>query len=180
MTGKYDMKILAGLDRLIGRYGPRPVIRLAELIRDPKQAEKLADALECAAARAPQHSTRPKPQRTDRAGMAVLKKLRLSDPEKHSVIAEIRRHLVSRTILQSMDELRRFAMMHDLSIGKASSRTAAIAPFLKSLAELATPELLSLRDSIIQSNVDDRSLDRWRDVIVRPRPTKSNPADAAP
>ncbi len=110
--------------------------------------------------------------------MAVLKDLRSSDPEKHSVVAEIRRQLISRTILQSMDELRRFAMMHDLSIGKASSRNAAIAPFLKSLSQLSVPEITLLRDAVIQSNVNDRSLDQWRDVIVRSRPSKSDADEA--
>lgn len=180
MTDEYDMTMLAALDRLVARYGPRPVIRLAELIRDPHRAEDLAAQLENAAARAPKGKARPKTQRTDRIGMAVLKELRLSDPEKHAVVSEIRRELLAGTILSSMDGLRRYAMMHDLSIGKASSRIAAIAPFLRSISQLSTPDILSLRDSIIQSDVDDRSLDRWRDVIVRPLPTRSNPADAKP
>ena len=180
MTDENDVAMLAALDRLVARYGPRPVTRLADLIRDPQRAEELAAALESAAARAPQKRASPGSQRADRVGMAVLKELRLSDPQKHSVVAEIRRQLISRTILQSMDELRRFARMSDLSIGKASSRTAAITPFLRSLSQLSTPEIVSLRDSIIQSNVDDRSLDRWRDVIVRTRPSKSNAKERKP
>ena len=73
-----------------------------------------------------------------------------------------------------MDEVRRFARMHDLSIGKASSRNAAIAPFLKSLAQLSTQDITSLRDSIIQFNVNDRSLDSWRQVIVRSQHSESD------
>ena len=180
MTDEYNITMLAALDRLVARYGARPVIRLAELIRDPERAEDLAAQLESAAARATKRRARSKSQRGDRVGMAVLKALRLSDPEKHAVVAEIRRELLEGTILSSMDGLRRFAMMHDLSIGKASSRIAAIAPLLRSLSQLSTPEILSLHESIIQSDVDDRSLERWRDVIVRsPRP-RSKPVDAKP
>ena len=169
--------MLNALSRLVARYGPRPVIRLAELIRDPQRAEGLAAALEDAAATAPRGKASSRSQRADRVGLAVLKELRLSDPEKHAALSEVRRQLLSRTILSSMDELRRFAMMHDLSIGKASSRTAAIAPFLRSLSKFETLEVLSLRDSIAHSSVDDRSLDKWRDVIVRPRSHKSDAAE---
>ena len=170
--------MLDALDRLIARYGPRPVTRLAELIRDPQQAKDLAAALESAAARASQRKSRAKSHRTDRVGMAVLNDLRMSDPRKHAIVAEIRHQLISRSILPSMDELRRFARMHDISIGKASSRNAAIAPLLRSLSQLSTPEIELLRDSVIQSEVNDRSLDKWRDVIVRRRPDKSDAEEA--
>ena len=174
MSEENDAAMLAALDRLVARYGPHGATRLAELIRDPERAEELAVALESAAARTRQRQAKPRSQRTDRVGMAVLNDLRMSDPQKHAVVAEIRRHLLSGTTLQSMNELRRFARIHDLSIGKASSRNAAIAPFLKSLSELATPEIVSLRDSMLQSAVDDRSLEMWRSVIVRPRLSKSD------
>ena len=178
MIEEDDIAMMAELDRIVARYGAASVTRLAELIRDPQRAEELAAALESAAARPPRSKSRTKSPRADRVGMAVLNELRLSDPEKHSVIAEIRRQLISRTILQSMGELRRFARMHDLALGKASSRDAAIAPLLRSLSQLSTPEIVSLRDFIIQSNVDDRSLERWREVIVRPRPSKSDAEEA--
>lgn len=178
MNEGYDIAILPEIDRIVAKYGLGQVTRLAELIRDPRRAEELASLLESAAARVPKSKAKSRSRRSDRVGMAVVNDLRMSDPEKHSVIAEIRRELVSRTALVSMTELRRFADMHDLSIGKASSRTAAIAPLLKSLSQLSTPEIVSLRDSIIHSKVNDRSLDNWREVIVRPMPSKkpvSNP-----
>ena len=180
MIEEYNSAMLAALDRLVARYGPHQATYLAELLRDPKRTEQLAAALEIAAATAHRGKSKPKTERSDRVGMAVLKDLRLSDPDKHAVIAEIRSQLIASTILSSMDQLRRFAMMHDLSIGKTSSRTAAIAPFLRSLSQLSTPEIVSLRDSIIHSNVDDRSLDRWRDVIVRTRPSKSTAEETKP
>ena len=173
MIEEDNIAMLAELDRIVARYGPGSVTRLAELIRDPQRAEELAAALESAAVRSRRSRANPKSRRTDRVGMGVLNDLRLSDPEKHSVIAEVRRQLMSGAILQSMTELRRFARMHDLAIGKASSRNAAIAPFLRSLSRLSTPEIVALRDSIIQSNVNDRSLERWREVIVKSRPSQN-------
>ena len=179
MNEEYDIELLAELGRIVAKYGPESVTRLAALIRDPQRGEELADALEFAAIRSPQRRANPKSPKRDRVGMRVLNELRLSDPEKHSVLAEVRHELLSGTILQSMAELRRFARMNDLSIGKASSRNAAVTPLLRSLSKLSTSEIISLRDSLIQSNVDDRSLERWRDVIVRPRTSqKSRPEDS--
>ena len=121
MTEENEKAMLAALDRLVARYGPRPITRLSELIRDPQRAEELAKALDSAAARAPKSKVRKKSKTAERVGMNLLKALRLSDPEKHSLVAEIRSQLISRTTLPSMNEFRRFAIMHDLSIGKASS-----------------------------------------------------------
>lgn len=174
MTEEHNMVLSELADHLVGKYGAKPVLHLAELIRDPQLAEKLADELERATTTPRQSKARSKTQRADRVGMAVLKELRLSDPEKHAAVAEVRSHLLTHTILPSMNELRNFAFRHNLSIGKASSRKAAIAPFLRSLSQLSTSEILSICDSTTQSDVNDRSLDRWRDVIVSPRPVNSN------
>ena len=174
MNEKFDTAILTELKRIVARYGPGTGIRLAELIRDPKRAEELASALESmTAVQFSQSKARPKLPTTDRVGMAVLNSLRLSDPEKHSLVAEIRRELLSGRLLPSIDEFRRFARMHGIAIGRASSRYAAIAPFLRSLSQLSTPEIVSLRNSLIHSNASDRSLARWREVIVKPRPPQN-------
>ena len=179
MTEKYDFALLAELGRIVAKYGPEAVARLAEQIRDPVRAEELAVALEFAAVRSPQKKVAPKAKfpKSERVGIQVLNELRSADPEKHSLIAEVRRELLSGTILQSMADIRRFALMNDLSIGKASSRNAAIAPLLRSLSELSTPEINSLRDALIQYNTNDRSLERWRDVIVRPRTSRKSETD---
>lgn len=115
---------------------------------------------------------RTKLRATDRVGMGVLKKLRLNDPEKHSVIAEIRHHLISNNALRTMAQLRGFARQHNLRIGKASTRNAAIAPLLKSLSELPVPEIVSLRDSMLDYVVNDGQLGKLRDVIVKPVPNQ--------
>ena len=174
MIEERDIAVLAELGRIVARHGSSSVSRLAELIRDPQQAEALATAMEFAAARPRREKTKPGSRKTykekaDRVGISVLKDLEVSNPDKHSIVAEIREYLVQRALLQSMAEFRRFARQHTLSIGETSSRTAAITPFLRSLSELSTPEILAIRDSMMEFQVEDRSLERWRDVIVRPR-----------
>ena len=46
MTESREIKLLTELSRIVAKYGPEPVTRLAELIRDPQRAEELAAALE--------------------------------------------------------------------------------------------------------------------------------------
>ena len=167
MTTSDDAKALAPLVRIAARYGCEPLVRLAELLKDPQRASELAAILEIAAAQASRSNGGQKPRANDRVGMGVLNDLRMSDPDRHAVIAEIRSHLMSGKILQSMSDLRNFARRNSLNIGKASSRNAAISPLLRSLSSLPLTEIVSLRDSMITFNSDDRSLARWRDVIVR-------------
>lgn len=164
-----DIKILAELNRIIGKYGSESVNRLASLIRDPQFADNMATVLEHMAERAPQREARAKPRSLDRIGMGVLNDLRDSDPQKHAVVADFRERLISGSLLKSMSELRQFARAHNLDIGKASSRNAAIAPLLRSISEWETPAIINLLHSTVNSDPDDRSLERWRDLIVKPR-----------
>ena len=76
--------------------------------------------------------------------MGLINALRDSDAEKHAVIATFRDNLISGAILRSMNDIRQFASMNDLTIGKASSRNAAIVPLLRSVSEMETPEIVSL------------------------------------
>ena len=168
MIKEDDAKTLADLNRIVARHGPSSITRLAELIRDPQRAEELADVLELAARRVSRPSSKSKSRENDRVGMGILSALRGKDPAKHAVLAEIRSNLIHGAILHTMLEIRHFTVLHNLEIGSASSRKAAIAPLLRSLSKLPTPEIASLRDSMIQSKVDDRSLEKWREVIVRP------------
>ena len=177
MTEEYDTKLLLALDRLVARYGSARVTRLADLIRDPEHAEEIAGMLESAAAHAPRGKSTRGGKKSDRVGMGVLRELRRSDPDKHAIIAEVRQELIAGSVLSSMEDLRRFAAVNDLPIGKASSRTAAIAPLLKSMSRLPIPEIAELRDSMMLRTSDDRSLERWRDLIVRTRPADLNEED---
>ena len=172
-----DVQILSEFNRIVDRYGPDSVARLANLIRDPQFANDMATVLEEVAKTAPRRKPRTGPRNTQRIGMGVLNELRESDPEKHAAVAEFRERLISGSLLKSMMELRQFAMSHDLEIGKASSRNAAIAPLLRSISELETPTIIALLDSTDDFTSDDRSLERWRDLIVNPRRGQGNVAE---
>ncbi len=163
-----DLKAIAELSRFVDQYGVDSVMRLAGLIRNPEFANDIATALENVAQNRPRRKVRGKPQGTDRIGMGILNELRETDPQKHAAIAEFREGLVSGTLLKTMPDIRRFARVYGLAIGNASSRRAAIAPLLRSISEWETASILALLKSTADAGSDDRSLERWRDLIVQP------------
>ena len=169
MMSVEDKKALAELTRIVARYGPEPLTRLAGFIRDPQNAEEIASVLESVAAQAHRNKATPKSRKTDGIGMAVLNDLKESDPQKYAAMADFRERLVSGTFLHSMNEIRQFARINDFTIGKAASRNAAIPPLLRSVSELDTPAIVALLDSMPESGYNDRSLERWRELIVRPK-----------
>ena len=164
-----EVRMLADLSQFVAKYGTDPITRLASLMRDPQTAADLADLLEAVANR-PQGGgkKRGKPKKTDRVGMGVLNVLRGSDPEKHALLALLREHLLSQTTLRSMADIRHFANTYGLSIGRGSSRNAAIAPLLQSMADLSAEEIAKLVEVLMKPKANDRSLESWRNVIVKP------------
>jgi hypothetical protein len=167
-----DAELFVELGRLVERYGSESFSRLAQLIKEPRTAAELAEVLEYAVSRTPRSKPvrRSRPRKMDRVGMSVLNELRLSDPKKHSILSDIRRQLVMGSILPTMSDIRQFALKHGLSIGKSGSRHATIAPLLRSMSDISTPLLASMLDDLVAYDPNDRSLERWRDVIVRPPP----------
>ena len=164
-----DIAILADLDRLVSRYGPEAMTRVAELLRDPNTTAELATAIDAAVSRRPRRSASPNASKaTDRIGMGVLNELRMADPQKHASIAEIRHQLLSKQILRTMAELREFAWQNDLDIGRASSRNAAIPRLLRSISQLSVREIESIQDALLQGDRTKGDLERLRDAIVRP------------
>ena len=168
MIQESDIKVLAELNRLVARHGPEPFIRMAKILRDPERASQLANVIEHAAQNAVPAKSESRRRRTDRIGIGVLNELRMTNPAKHAIIADIRTLLIHDRILKSMSDIRQFAMIHNLSIGKATSRSTAIVPLLRSLSFLPVESLKEIRKSLDDGySIDDRSLSRWRDVIVR-------------
>ena len=162
-------KLAVDLGRLVERHGSAPFYQLAELLKDPDGANDLAVILESTAKKPPRATRvrRSSSSKRNRIGISVLNELRLTDPEKHSILSDIRRRLVMGSILPTMGDIRHFAATQGLSIGKATSRDAAITPLLRSLSEHPTPRLVSLLDSLVAQGTDDRSLERWRKLIVK-------------
>ena len=163
-----DIKVLEELSRIVDRHGPDSITRLANLIRNPEFAEEIAITLEKIAKGSPRRRNRSQPRDTNRTGMGILNDLRDLDSQKYAVVAEFRDRLMSGTILKTMPEIRRFTRTNALEIGNATSRKSAIVPLLRSISQLETASITALLDSTVDYRSDDRSLERWRDLIVKP------------
>ena len=172
-----DVKVLSELNRIVARYGPDPLLRLAGVIRDPQRADELATVLESVARQAPKAKPSLNARKANGIGMTVLNDLRESDPQKYEVVVDFRERLISGALLPSMSDIRQFARAHNLSIGKASSRKAAIPPLLRSVSELETSSIVALLASTPEPGNSDRSLERWRELIVKPRDQRSTVAE---
>ena len=168
------------LIRVVRRYGPEPLFRLALVIRDPASAKRLADTLELAISKVPPKATASAKARSkdSSVGTKMLNELRKSNPQMHPIVAEMRSYLVSGKVLPSMCDLREFSSLHNLSIGKASSRRAAIVPLLRSIAQRSEAEASELLRLMVGRRDDDRSLQAWRHVIVRSQRSAETPLEA--
>ena len=178
MIRDVDVKVLSELNRIVARHGPDPLMRLASLLRDPRLADELAAVLESVAAQAAKTKSSPNVRRTGGIGMAVLNDLKEGDPQKYEVVVDFRERLVSGTFLPSMSDIRQFSRVHNLSIGRASSRKAAIPPLLRSVSELETATIADLLASTPEPGNSDRSLESWRELIVKPRGRQGNIAES--
>ena len=169
MIEENDLKLIAELNKIVDRFGPESVGRLARMIRNPDTAADLATILERAATTRHTSKRRTKSKDSSRIGMAVLNGLRLSDPKKHAVVAELREQLMVGSVLGTMAEIRDFARINGFDIGNASSRNGAIPALLRSISELEIQDIETLINSLAHETSDNRSLERWRDIIVKPR-----------
>ena len=167
MTKNCDAALLAEFGRIMIKYGPQKVAILAERIRDPEWAEQLATILDLIVDEYSVPEVTSNHNGSRGIGQGVLRSLKSSDPEKYSVIEEIRQELTTNKALVSMADLRHFAFLHGLSIGSASSRKAAIPAFLRSLSDLPTDNVISMQDPIRDFKHEDQKLESWRKVIIQ-------------
>lgn len=170
MIAEKDAAAVTDLARLIARHGSEEILRLASMMRDPTQAGEIAELLESVAkADTVKKRNRANSKDPSRVGMGLLKQLRKESPDTHALVADIRLRLLSGNSLPTMQDVRSFAFSHGLDIGKASSRNAAVAPLLKSLSKLPLEELRGIVKELADYVPDDRSLESWWNVIVRPK-----------
>lgn len=164
-----DIEMISELSRIVEKHGADSVSRLARLIRDPDFANDLAAVLQNVADDPLSTKDRAGSGSVDRMGIRIMDRLSKSDPKKHVAVAEFRDRLLSGDLFRTMADIRQFARLHDLSIGKAASRKQAVVPLLRSISEWETAEIAALLESNIEPDDDDRSLRKWRELIVKPR-----------
>ena len=174
MTEGYDAEFVSDLARLMSKYGPEPFERLARAFKDPEEARRLGDLLNSVAASRPRRRKAPSSDRMRTAprGESVLRELRNSSIELHNAILVFRDDFVAGEILPTMRDVRNFAQLNRVSIGRASSRNAALVPLLRSLSSFSPSEVRELHGESLQSSGKlgtQRTLGHLRDAIIGSR-----------
>lgn len=168
-----EEKLTVDLARLVRRHGPEAFESLANLLRDPEEAAKLASVLEGVLAM-PRASSSPRASGPrPLPGAQLLEEVGKRDPELHELLSSVRDKLASGEIFRSISDLRRFADENGISLRSVDSRMRAIVPVLRFLASLPLDEA----KAVIQpyEHPDDRSLARWSEVIMGEPPYPPEP-----
>jgi len=161
-----DAKLLGELAKLIGRYGPEPFVRLANTLKNPEQAQRIAEVFEAAQATNAVAKNRRRQSSKIPPGSRILATLKTMEPEKYEILSTFRDDLVAHRVLPSMQHVRRFAEQNEFTIGRAPSREKAISPLLRSMASLPLNQVQELIDKFASVVPDDRSLARWSELIM--------------
>lgn len=170
-----DTQLLGELAKLIGRYGPEPFARLAIMLKNPEQAQQLAEVIEAVLATKAVAKNRRRPSTKIPPGSRILATLKVIEPEKYELLATFRDDFFAHRVLPSMQHVRRFAEQNEITIGRSPSREKAISPLLRSMASLPLLHIQELVDKFATEVPDDRSLARWSELIMRSGKEPLNP-----
>jgi hypothetical protein len=174
--------LLEDLARLLRKHGAAAFSDLAAFLRDPAKVDELTTILESSSSagkKAKLHKADYAPSRRKTASatpLQFLSELKRTDPEKAVLLIKFNDDLSSKHILPSLRDLRYFASDNQLRKVTADSREKAIGPLIRELSRRTIEELSVIfgRLPTFDNAGDDRSLQRWTDVILNKKQTQSN------
>jgi len=166
--------LLEDLARLVRKHGPAAFSDLSAILRNPKKIEELVSVLEAGASAGRRAKTYKSgvPLRRRRAPSTALglpdSLAATTDPETEGLLSRFYEDLLARRVLPTLPELREFASDNGLKGAKAESRGKAIGPLIRDLSLRPKDQVASIlgRARSAKSAKDDRSLERWADVIL--------------
>lgn len=168
MIDTNDASFINDLAKLIRKHGTAPLARLTAILQNPEQVHQLNEVL--SAALKLERQTRPQRRsRVSLIGETILRELRTSDIDMHNVILLFRDEFITGLILPTMQDVRDFARMNDLSIGRATSRNTSLVPLIRSLSELSVEDVRYLHRELNRSDASSdssRTLGHLRDAII--------------
>lgn len=181
MSDSSSFALLEDLARLLRKHGPGAFSDLAALLRDPAKVDEITTILEAsslAGKRVGLHkadSARSRKKPAPATLLQMLSELKRTDPEKAALLMSFNDDLLSKRVLPSLRDLRYFASDNQLKRVSADSRDKAIGPLIRELSKRTIEELRAIigRLRTFESAGDDRSLQRWTDVILNKKQTQS-------
>lgn len=181
MSETNSFALLEDLARLLRKHGPGTFSDLAALLRNPAKVDELLTILEASSSagkKAKVHKADSAPSRRKAASetpLQLLSEMKRTDPEKAVLLIKFNDDLSSKRVLPSLRDLRYFASDNQLKGVSADSREKAIGPLIRELSRRTIEELSLIfgRLPTFESAGDDRSLQRWTDVILNKKQTQS-------
>jgi hypothetical protein len=174
VSGIDTFALLEDLARLIKKHGPTAFTDLSALLRNPEKLDELIGILEAGAsagrrAKMPKRE-KPSPYASASSGSLnlLLSKMRTIDPAKAEILSRFYDELTSKHVLPTLREIREFAHDNHLRGADVDSRSKAIGQLLRDLSERPSEQLNAIlkRVHYAERPRDDRSLERWADIIL--------------
>lgn len=181
MSEPNSFALLEDLARLLRKHGPGAFSDLAALLRNPAKVDELTAILETissAGRKAKVHNADSARSRTKTASatlLQLLSEMEKTDPAKAALLIKFNDDLSSKRVLPSLKDLRYFASDNQLKGVSADSREKAIGPLIRELSRRTSEELSLIfgRLRTFENTGDDRSLQRWTEVILNKKRTPS-------
>lgn len=169
MTEERRFELLRELGRLLARFGPEPFADLAAYLREPGTVADLSEILD-RVAEAGRQRGRPRREGSQRPSSlrGWLSALRETEPVKGALIGDFYDAVVSKQVLPTLGELRRFAGDNGLGPVNATTRDKAVGPLVRALASRSEDEIRSFMARTVEvAKGGDRTLQGWADLILR-------------
>jgi hypothetical protein len=163
-------KLLADLARLVSRYEPEDWAALSRLVQDPESRERLAALLDELA----QASARQRDGRRSQKSVAPTKArehlayLREANPQRASVLNDLRMKLRSRELLPDMPSVRAFSEAIGMKTLISRRRDQAISEIVEYLIPLPDEELQAAlsRATIRADRKFGEEYEKWVTLIL--------------
>jgi hypothetical protein len=166
--------LLADLARLVRKHGPTAFSDLSAILRNPEKVEELTTILEAGASAGRRVTNYKAGAPTPRRQVPALSlpllfsRMRTTDPQITDLLSKFYEDLLAKRVLPTLRGLREFAHENHLKGAHAESREKAIGPLIRDLSGHPSDQIASILGRVrpAQSVPDDRSLERWADVIL--------------
>lgn len=170
MNDKPEFGLLVDIAKLLKKYGPETFEGLAKNLSSPKFSERLVSILSATAKTGRTVGVKAKSEFSPRDFRTSLVELEKTEPDRSTLLLKLYDSLMVKSLLPTLRDIQTFVSDTGLPPFKATARSKAIVPFMKTLLNLPLDEL-KVKLSAIQSvsSQDNRSLEGWSNIILDKR-----------
>ncbi|HIH36295.1 MAG TPA: hypothetical protein HA232_00070 [Methanocellales archaeon] len=168
MTTQRELDLLVDLAKLLKKHGADIFESLAESISSPEMAQHLSGTL-IQVAKTGRTIPKTKIEKRLKQEPSIPKSLttlKSVEPEKYQLLMNFYSDLTEKAVLQSLRDIKEFAIGSGLPEVRAKSRQKAISPLISSLVKFPNEQLITKIQSAKKYDKSDRSLDGWSDIIL--------------